>query len=85
MTLDGRRRVEDEFRAFTANYSSGNDAFGECRAETLKRLEEEERDFRAFLDKLRKAKDEAELELFMAALRERGAQCGDAQAQSNWM
>lgn len=66
-----RRRVEDEFRAFTSSYSSGNAAFDEYRSETLKRLEEEEREFHAFLEKLRKAKDKAEFEQFMADRRGR--------------
>ena len=46
--------------------SSGNRAFDEYRAETLKRLEEEEREFRDFLDRLRQAKDKAEFDQFMA-------------------
>ncbi len=46
--------------------SSGNAAFDEYRAETLKRLEEEEKEFRDFLDRLRKAKDKAEFDQFMA-------------------
>jgi len=46
--------------------SSGNAAFDEYRSETLKRLEEEEREFRDFLDRLRKAKDKAEFDQFMA-------------------
>lgn len=66
-----KSRVEDEFRNFTSSYSSGNNAFDEYRSETLKRLEEEEREFRAFLDKLRRAKDKAEFEQFMADRRNR--------------
>ena len=66
-----RSRVEDEFKAFNAKYSSGNEAFDEYRAETLKRLEEEEREFRAFLDKLRQAKDKSEFEQFMNDRRNR--------------
>ena len=50
-------------------YESGNSAFDEYRAETLKRLEEEEREFREFLDRLRQAKDKAEFDDFM---RQRG-------------
>jgi len=46
--------------------SSGNAAFDEYRAETLKRLEEEEKEFRDFLNRLRKAKDQAEFDQFMA-------------------
>ena len=46
--------------------SSGNWAFDEYRAETLRRLEEEQREFMAFLDRLRHAKDKAEFDQFMA-------------------
>jgi hypothetical protein len=46
--------------------SSGNRAFDEYRAETLKRLEEEQREFRDFLERLRMAKDKAEFDQFMA-------------------
>ncbi len=45
--------------------SSGNRAFDEYRAETLRRLEEEQKDFGAFLDRLRFAKDKAEFDQFM--------------------
>jgi hypothetical protein len=46
--------------------SSGNRAFDEYRAETLRRLEEEQREFCDFLDRLRRAKDNAEFDQFMA-------------------
>ena len=46
--------------------TSGNRAFDEYRAETLRRLEEEHRAFREYLDRLRVAKDRAEFEAFMA-------------------
>ena len=39
--------------------SSGNRAFDEYRAETLRRLEDEQREFREFLERLRMAKDKA--------------------------
>jgi hypothetical protein len=45
---------------------SGNRAFDEYRAETLRRLEEEQREFKDFLDRLRHAKDKAEFDQFMA-------------------
>ncbi len=51
--------------------SSGNRAFDEYRAETLKRLEEEEREFRDFLDRLRFAKDKAEFDQFLNDRRNR--------------
>ena len=45
--------------------SSGNRAFDEYREETLKRLEEEQREFREFLERLRLAKDRSEFDQFM--------------------
>jgi hypothetical protein len=51
--------------------SSGNHAFDEYREETLRRLEEEERQFKEFLDRLRHAKDKAEFDQFMAEMRRR--------------
>jgi hypothetical protein len=46
--------------------SSGNSAFDEYRADTLRRLEDEQREFMEFLDRLRQAKDKAEFDQFMA-------------------
>jgi hypothetical protein len=60
----GRRDAEA-----AAATSSGNRAFDEYRQETLRRLEEEQRDFAAFLDRLRFAKDKAEFDQFMAERR----------------
>ena len=45
--------------------SSGNVAFDEYREETLRKLDEEQREFREYLDKLRSAKDRAEFDQFM--------------------
>jgi hypothetical protein len=45
---------------------SGNAAFDEYRTETLRRLEEEQREFVDYLEKLRRAKDKAEFDQFMA-------------------
>ena len=53
--------------------SSGNRAFDEYRAETLKRLEEEQREFKEFLDRLRFARDKTEFDQFMAERRSRSA------------
>jgi hypothetical protein len=53
--------------------SSGNRAFDEYRADTLRRLEEEQREFREFLQRLRMAKDKAEFDQFMAERRNRSA------------
>ena len=43
---------------------TGNSAFDAYRSETLKRLEDEHRDFVGFLQKLREAKDKAEFDQF---------------------
>ena len=53
--------------------TSGNKAFDEYRDETLRRLEDEEREFQAFLDRLRKARDKSEFDAFMADRRNRPA------------
>ena len=49
----------------------GNRAFDEHRSDTLRRLEEEEKEFREFLIRLRAAKDKAEFDQFMAERRDR--------------
>ncbi len=51
------------------NGPSGNRAFDEYRAETLRRLEEEQQEFASFLERLRVAKDKAEFDQFMAERR----------------
>ena len=61
--------------------SSGNRAFDEYRAETLRRLEEEQREFIEFLDRLRHARDKAEFDQFMAD-RGRGSNGSELQPQS---
>ena len=68
-----RERWGREMRGF---YSSGNRAFDDYREETLRRLEEEQREFREFLDRLRKAKDKEEFDQFMAERRTRPATDG---------
>jgi hypothetical protein len=45
---------------------TGNGAFEDYRAETLKKLEEEGAEFRAYLDGLRHAKDKVEFDQFVA-------------------
>jgi hypothetical protein len=50
---------------------SGNRAFDEYREETLRRLEEEQREFLAYLERLRQAKDKSEFDAFMAERRNR--------------
>lgn len=70
------RRSMDEIRSARGRWygpwngptwrrSSGNVAFDEYREETLRRLEEEQKEFMDFLDRLRQAKDKAEFDQFM--------------------
>ena len=61
--------------AASAFRSSGNMAFDAYKAETLRRLEEEQESFEAFLERLREAKDKAEFDQFMD---ERGKKARDA-------
>jgi hypothetical protein len=49
--------------------ASGNRAFDEYRADTLRRLEDEQKEFHDFLGRLRMAKDKAEFDQFMAERR----------------
>jgi hypothetical protein len=51
--------------ARTALRPSGNDAFDAYKAETLRRLEDEQRAFEEFLGRLRAARDKAEFDQFM--------------------
>ena len=51
--------------ATAAFKSSGNTAFDAYKAETLRRLEEEQHAFEEFLGRLRDAKDKAEFDQFM--------------------
>jgi hypothetical protein len=50
---------------------SGNRAFDDYRADALRKLEDEAEEFRAFLERLRAAKDRAEFDDFMRERRNR--------------
>ena|SRR6516164_7423630 len=52
---------------------SGHQAFDEYRAETLRRLEEEQREFKEFLRRLRMARDKQEFDQFMEERRGRSS------------
>jgi hypothetical protein len=71
------REAREEFRAWRRRHrwgrhgASGNVAFDEYREETLRKLDEEQREFRDFLDRLRAAKDRAEFDQFMNERRNR--------------
>jgi hypothetical protein len=60
--------------------ASGNRAFDDYRTETLKRLEEEQREFKDFLARLRFARDRSEFDQFMAERRSHPYE-PDSQAQ----
>jgi len=62
--------------------SSGNRAFDEYRADTLRRLEEEQQEFKEFLSRLRHAKDKEEFDAFMAQHRSRPTPPNDQPPQS---
>lgn len=57
------RRVE--WGAHRVYSSSGNSAFDAYKAETLRRLEDEQAAFEGFLNRLREAKDKQEFDAFM--------------------
>jgi hypothetical protein len=64
----------DRFRSrsdWFGSASSGNHAFDDYRSETLRRLEDEQREFKDFLARLRFAKDRTEFDQFMAERRQR--------------
>lgn len=52
-------------RGMSAMSSTGNSAFDAYKADTLRRLEEEQVNFEAFLERLREAKDKSEFDDFM--------------------
>ena len=72
----GPRRMRSARAAFK---SSGNQAFDSYKGETLRRLEEEQKAFEDFLQRLREAKDKSEFDAFMddRATRARAATASD--------
>ena len=69
-----RDKMERRGRGFGFGFgppSSGNRAFDEYRMETLRRLEEEQQEFKDFLSRLRHAKDKEDCDAFMAQHRSR--------------
>ena len=68
-----RERMADGHTPWGGPSPSGNRAFDEYRMETLRRLEDEQREFRDFLQRLRFAKDKTEFDQFMAERRDRPA------------
>lgn len=62
----GRAAKTRSCRSRHAFKSSGNSAFDTYKADTLRRLEQEQKDFEHFLHNLYEAKDKAEFDQFMA-------------------
>jgi hypothetical protein len=56
--------------------ASPTTAFDEYRAETLRRLEQEQGEFQEFLERLRRAKDKAEFDQFMGERRVKAPNSG---------
>jgi hypothetical protein len=73
--MDRMRAKMEKMRSradwWNASPSSGNRAFDDYRSDTLRRLEEEQREFKDFLERLRFAKDRSEFDQFMAERRDR--------------
>ena len=63
--------------------SSGNRAFDTYKSETLRRLEEEQNNFEAFLERLREAKDKAEFDEFMEERAKNAASSHDDEAEED--
>ena len=83
---DKMERMRDGARRWHSGHhmgpSSGNAAFDEYKADTLRRLEEEQKEFRSFLERLRMAKDRDEFDQFMRDRRSGGgAEAGDVAPQ----
>jgi hypothetical protein len=81
----GMERVHDTMSRWydgrRAAPSSGNRAFDEYREATLHRLEDEQREFFAFLERLRQAKDKSEFDEFLAERRRRPPQAPEPEPQ----
>lgn len=60
------RSVDMNRAAWVATRPSGNAAFDAYKADMLTRLEDEQKSFEAFLQRLRDAKDKAEFDAFMS-------------------
>jgi Protein of unknown function (DUF2852). len=73
-----RRRHGNAHSAMRAMKPSGNTAFDAYKADTLRRLEEEQEAFESFLERLREAKDKAEFDQFMDDRARRARAAADA-------
>ncbi|MGX0877728.1 hypothetical protein ACSSV4_002421 [Roseovarius sp. MBR-154] len=65
MIWSNRMSCRSTSTRLTRHAPSGNSAFDAYKADTLRRLEEEQEQFEAFLQRLRDARDKAEFDQFM--------------------
>ncbi len=75
------KRHSRAHHGFHAMKSSGNTAFDAYKADTLRRLEQEQDAFESFLQRLRDAKDKAEFDQFMDERAKTAAQERDEQRE----
>ncbi len=73
MFCSSARRNHKRKSSVSVSRTSGNAAFDAYKADTLQRLEQEQENFEAFLQRLRDARDKAEFDQFMD---ERAADAG---------
>jgi hypothetical protein len=79
----GQRRTHDHAwgrHAYRAAQPTGNHAFDSYKAQALRRLEEEQEAFEAFLQRLRNSKDKSEFDAFMEDRARAGAAQDAAEA-----
>lgn len=82
---DRSREMAHEFARRAGFRSSGNTAFDAYKAETLRRLQDEQEAFEAFLDRLRAAKDQQEFDAFMEdRARQNAAREARADSRDGW-
>ena len=72
------RHHEMRRAGYAAMKNSGNTAFDAYKADTLRRLEQEQNDFEAFLERLREAKDKAEFDQFIDERAKKAAEGDEA-------
>ena len=73
MECCGFGQLHQSDRAKFEPSKNGHSAFDLYRADTLQRLEQEQKDFQNFVGRLRAAKDKAEFDQFMTERRNRSA------------
>jgi hypothetical protein len=67
--------------AYRAGMTTGNAAFDSYKAEALRRLEDEQQAFEAFLQRLRNSKDKSEFDAFMDERARTNAEADAAEAK----